>query len=107
MAVIRRAVTAGTVLSVTAVSAWSYLEVFTAGPSPVLHLTRHPWADYRQLASAPTGNGLVLFAVTAGVFTACFMVTGLRARRKALRGASREAEQFAGIEAVPVSGRRS
>ena len=80
MTAIRRAMTAGTFLSATVVSAWSYLEVFTAGPSPVLHLTRHPWADYRQLASAPTGNGLALFAVTAAIFTACFMVTGYRKR---------------------------
>lgn len=84
----RGAFTTGTVLSVTVTAAWSSLAAVAAGPAPRLHLTRNLLSDSARLASAPTGNGLALFAAAAVIYTACFLVSGLRA----MKAAAREAE---------------
>ena len=84
---IRRAFTAGTVISAAVTAAWAYSAVLTtAGMPAALHLTRHDLpGDYLRLAGAPTGNGPGLFAVTAAIYTACFTVAGLRRIRSASR----------------------
>lgn len=80
---IRRAFTAGTVLSVAVTAAWAYTAVLTtAGPAPVPHLTGSLPADYWQIAAAPAGNGPGLFAVTAAIYTACFALAGLRSMNR-------------------------
>lgn len=105
---IRAAFISGTVLSLAAVSAWSWSATVTVGPAGPVHLDRDLPADYAALAAAATGNGLALFAVTAGIYSACFFVSGLRAISRAQREASREPGYRAGdMEAAPVSGRWS
>lgn len=102
------ALVSGTVLSLAAVSAWSWTAVLTIGPAAPLHLDRDLPADCAQLASAPTGNGPALFAVTAVIYAACFFVSGLRARAKAQHAASPGPEHYPGdAESALVSGRRS
>ena len=55
-----RALAAGTVLSLAAVSAIASQD---PGPAPFPRVSaRHPLAAYLALAAAPTGNGLELFA---------------------------------------------
>lgn len=88
----RAALATGTVLSLAAVSAWSYTATLTTGAPAPLHLTRSLSADYAQLAAAPTGNGWELFAVTAGIYTLCFLISGLRRIRRE-RAESRELER--------------
>ena len=95
-----RAFLAGTVLSVAVTAAWSWTATMTIGTGQPLHLNRDLLGDYAQVAGAATGNGPMLFAVTAGIYFACFLVSGLRQRRRsraaaALRtGALAEAEPF-------------
>jgi hypothetical protein len=72
---------AGTVLSLAAVSAWSYIASLAIGPAAPLHLRRNLLSDYAQLAAAPTGNGAELFAVVAFIYAACLLVHGWRQQR--------------------------
>ena len=69
---------AGTVLSLAAVPAWSYMASLAIGPAAPLHLGQNLLSDYAQLASAPTGNGAELFAVVAFIYAACLLVHGWR-----------------------------
>lgn len=75
---VRGPLTTGTVLSLAAVSAWSYVASLAIGPAAPLHLGRNLLSDYAQLASAPTGNGAELFAVVAFIYAACLLVHGWR-----------------------------
>ena len=79
---ILRPLAAGTGLSTAAVSGLACLD---PGPSwGFPHLSaRHPLASYTALASAPLGSGWELFALVASVMTACFLISGWRARRRA------------------------
>jgi hypothetical protein len=79
---IRAALTAGTVLLAAVTAAWALTATATIGPPPPLHLTRDLSGDYAQLARAATGNAVALFAVTAVIYAACFMVSGLRRLRR-------------------------
>lgn len=79
---LRAVIVSGTILSLTAVSAWSFTATLTIGPSAPLHLSRNLTADYARLAAASTGNGAALFAVTAAIYFACFTVSGLRRIRR-------------------------
>jgi hypothetical protein len=92
---IRAALISGTVLSLAAVTAWSYSANLAVGPPGPLDLTRNWLADYFELAGAATGNGIALYAMVAVIYTLCFLVAGLRARARALREASRETPDFA------------
>lgn len=84
MMAVRAALISGTVLSLAAVTAWSCITNLAVGAPGPLHLTRNLSADYAQLAAAPTGNGIALFAVVAVIYAACFTVSGLlRFRRQA------------------------
>ncbi len=90
----RAAVAAGTVVSVGVTAVWSWTSVLTTGPVPPLHLGRNLPADYAHLADAATGsNGHALFAVTACIYTACFLVSGLRRRKRQRLSAENEPEQ--------------
>jgi hypothetical protein len=80
---VRRPLVAGTVLSLAAVSAWSWTASLTIGPAAPLHLGRDLPSDYAQLAAGPTGNGAGLFAVVAFIFAACFLLSGWRRYRSA------------------------
>jgi hypothetical protein len=73
----------GTILSLAAVSAWSYMASLAIGPAAPLHLGRNLLSDYAQLASAPTRNGAELFAVVAFIYAACLLV---HSWRRHLRG---------------------
>jgi hypothetical protein len=75
---VRGPLIAGTVLSVAAVSAWSYMASLAIGPAAPLHLEQNLLSDYARLASAPTGNGAELFAVVAFIYAACLLVSGWR-----------------------------
>jgi hypothetical protein len=77
----RTALLAGTVLSLAAVSAWSWTADLTIGPAAPLHLSRNLASDYAWLAAAPTGNGAELFAVVAAIYALCLLVSGWRQRR--------------------------
>jgi hypothetical protein len=103
---IRAAVTTGTLASFAVTIVWAGTATLTIGTPPVLHLSlRDPLRDYMQLADAATGsNGLVLFAVLAAIFALCFFLSGLRARRKAQRQASRDLEDTEDTDAA-ISGR--
>ena len=74
----RAGLAAGTVLSFAVVSAWCYMASLSMGPAVPLHLNRNLLSDYAQLASAPTGNGWELFAVTAAIYATCLLVCGWR-----------------------------
>jgi hypothetical protein len=78
---VRAPLVTGTVLSLAAVSAWSWMASLTIGPAARLHLGRNLLADYARLASAPTGNGAELFAVVAAIYATCLLVLGWRQRR--------------------------
>jgi hypothetical protein len=78
----RGALTAGTVLSAAVTAVWSFTSTLTMGPPPALHLTRDLPADYMQLAAAPTGNAVALFAVTAVICALCLFVSGWRRMRR-------------------------
>jgi hypothetical protein len=75
---VRRPLIAGTVLSLAAVSAWSYIASLAIGPAVPLHLGRNLLTDYAQLAAAATGNAAELFAVVAFIYAACLLVHGWR-----------------------------
>jgi hypothetical protein len=76
---IRRALTAGIVITVTVSALWAWSTALTsAGPVPVPRLTRNPLHDYGQLAGTVTGSAPEFFAATAAIFAACFTVAGLR-----------------------------
>lgn len=79
---VRGPLIAGTVLSLAAVSAWSWMASLAIGPAAPLHLGRNLLPDYAQLASAPTGNGAALFAVVAFIYAACLLVHGRRQQRR-------------------------
>ena len=72
----------GTGLSTVMVSAWSYIASLAIGPAGPLHLDRNLLSDYAQLASAPTGNAAVLFAVVAAIYALCLLVSGWRRHRR-------------------------
>lgn len=76
----RAALAAGTVISLVAVSAWSYLASLTVGPAAPLHVGRNLLSDYAWLAAAPTGNGAELFAVVAAIYAVCLLVSSWRQR---------------------------
>ena len=78
---VRAPLIAGTVLSLTVVSAWSYVASLAIGPAAPLHPGRNLLADYAQLAALPTGNGAELFTVVAFIYAACLLVSGWRQRR--------------------------
>lgn len=79
---IRAALVAGTVLSLAVTAAWSWTSTLTSSPAAPLHLTRDLPGDYAQLATAATGSTwIALLAVTAVIYAACFLVSGLRERR--------------------------
>jgi hypothetical protein len=81
---VRGPLIAGTVLSLAAVSGWSWMASLAIGPAAPLHLSRDLPSDYAQLAGAPTGNGWELFAVVAVIYTSCLLVSGPgRQRRRA------------------------
>jgi len=81
----RRALAAGTALSVLVMAAWSYTATLSIGPMAPLSLTRHDLpGDYAQLATAATGSSAwALLAVTAAVYALCLLASGLRRRRAA------------------------
>lgn len=90
---VRGALISGTVLSLAAVTAWSCITNLAVGAPGPLHLTRNLPADYAQLAAAPTGNGITLFAVVAVIYFACFTVSGLwRIRREAAEAREHDRE---------------
>ena len=79
---IRAALTAGTIASLTVTVAWSWTATLTIGTPPALDLTRDLPGDYMQLATGATGSTwAALFAVTAVVYAACLVVSGLRGMR--------------------------
>jgi hypothetical protein len=79
---IRAALVAGTVLSAAVTAVWSWTSTLTMGPPPALHLTtRDLPGDYMQLAAAPTGNAVALFAVVAAICALCLFVSGWRRTR--------------------------
>jgi hypothetical protein len=82
----RAALVTGTVLSLAAVSAWSWSAALTEGPAAPMHLSRDLPADYAQLASAPTGDGWALFAVVAGIYGLCLLASGWRQQRRRRAG---------------------
>ena len=76
----KRGLLTGTVVSLLVVGAWSAVGAAAMGPAPAPDLSwRHPVASYVALASAPTGNGLELFAVVAVIYAVCLFM-GLRRR---------------------------
>lgn len=77
---IRAALAAGTVASLAVTAAWAYTATLTIGPMSPLSMDRSPAADYARLASAPTGNGAALFAVTAVIYALCLLASGWRHR---------------------------
>ena len=79
---VRGPLVAGTVLSLAAVSAWSWMASLTIGPAAALHLSRNLPSDYAQLAAAPTGNGWELFAVVALIYASCLFASGRRRQRR-------------------------
>ena len=79
---VRRPLIAGTILSLAAVSAWSYIASLAIGPAGPLHLGRNLLSDYAQLAAAPTGNAAELFVVVAFIYAACLLVHGWRQQRR-------------------------
>jgi hypothetical protein len=81
----RGALISGTVLSVAVTAAWSFTSTLTMGPSLVPHLTRDLPGDYMQVAAAPTGNAVALFAVVAAIYALCLLISGLRTMNR--RGA--------------------
>lgn len=77
---IRGPVVAGIILSLGAVAFIAHQD---PGRAVFPHLSaRQPLASYRALADAPFGNGLELFALTAVIFFACFLVAGWRQGRR-------------------------
>jgi nitrate reductase NapE component len=72
----------GTVASLAAVSAWSWMADLAIGPPGPLHMDRDLLSDYAELASAPTGNGWDLFTVVAVIYALCLLVSGWRRQRR-------------------------
>lgn len=105
---IRTALVAGTVASLAVTAAWSYTATLSAGPAAPLHLNRDLPGDYLRLAAAPTGSSpWALLAVTAAIYALCLLVSGLLARRRALREAARDLDPDDGTtEAGMVPARR-
>ena len=78
----KRALVAGTVVSVIVTGAWSILAAATTGPVPPLNLSvHHPVASYLALAAAPTGNAAELFAVVAVIYAVCLFPAAMRRAR--------------------------
>jgi hypothetical protein len=75
----------GTVLSLAAVSAWSWTASLTIGPAGPLHPGRDLLSGYAQLACAPTGNGTGLFAAVAAICALCLLASGWRQHRRLRR----------------------
>jgi hypothetical protein len=73
------ALAAGTLLSGLAAGLLGSLGP-SAGFPP---LSRNLWADYRALGGAPFGSAMGLFALSAVIFTACLLVAGWPACRRA------------------------
>lgn len=102
-----RALVSGTALSLAVTAAWSYSATLAVGPAPPLSLTRDLPGDYAQLAAAPTGNAITLFAVTAVIYTACFIVCGLlRIRREATEAREHDRADRAAAAAEHAAGWR-
>ncbi len=101
----RAALATGTVASLAVTAAWSFTATLTIGSPAAPDLSRNLPGDYSQLAGAATGSSPVaLLAVTAVIYAACFLASGLRARRKALREAARDIDpdDTGNTEAAPV-----
>jgi hypothetical protein len=79
---VRGPLIAGTVLSLAAVSAWSWLADLATGPAAPLHLDPDLPSDYAQLAAASTGNARDLFAVVASIYALCLLASGWRRQRR-------------------------
>jgi hypothetical protein len=80
---------AGTVLSLTMVSAWSYLASLATGPPAPMRPGRNLASDYAQLAAAPTGNGTGFFAAVALIYAVCLLASGWRQHRRRRPGGGR------------------
>ena len=80
----KRALVAGTAVSLIVGGFWSAVAAAAMGPVPPLHLSvRHPVASYLALAGAPTGNAAELFAVIAVIYALClFRAARRRARTR-------------------------
>ena len=94
----RRGLVAGTVLSLLMVGAWSVIGAATLGPGPAAasDAWHHPLASYLALASAPTGNGLELFAVVAFIYAMCLFWRAGGAPGGGLRCAGADNKKLAG-----------
>jgi hypothetical protein len=79
---VRGAVVAGTITSLAVTAVWSWTAMLTIGTAPPLHLGSALPVDYARLADAATGDGRALFAVVAAVYFMCFLVSGLRRRKR-------------------------
>jgi hypothetical protein len=78
----------GTGISTAAVTGLACLDPAPSWGFPALS-ARHPLASYTALAAAPLGSFWETFALVAFILAACFLVSGLRRRRRAYP-ASRE-----------------
>lgn len=102
----RAALVTGTAVSLAVTAVWSWTAVLTIGPAVPPRFGRDLLADYASLAAAPTGNGPALFAVTAVIYILRFLVSGLRARRRAQREAARDLAPAGETPALASGGRR-
>jgi hypothetical protein len=82
----RTALSCGTVLSLAAVSTWSWTADLTIRPPASLVLSRNLPGDYVRLADAPTGNGWELFTVVAVIDALCRLASGWRHQRRRTDG---------------------
>lgn len=101
----RAVLVAGTALSLAVTDLWSLSATATIGPAPLPRLSRNLPADYTALAAAATGSTwTALFGVTAAAYALCFLASGLRARRRALREAAQDPghDENEYAEAIPV-----
>lgn len=102
----RAALTAGTAVSLAVTSVWSFTSVLTIGPAAPLRLNRDLPGDYMRLAGAPTGSAHALFAVTAAIYAAFLLASGLRARARTRREEALDLERAEEGEPAVASGRR-
>jgi hypothetical protein len=78
---IRAALVTGTVASAAVTAVWSWTATLSIGPAAPLHLTRDLRGDYMQVAAAPTGSAVALFAVVAVIYALCLLASGWRRMR--------------------------
>ena len=78
----KRALVAGTVVSLIVVGLWSAAAAAAMDPVPPLHLSvHHLAASYLALAAAPTGNAAELFAAVAVIYAVCLIPAAMRRAR--------------------------